>query len=45
MVSIVKDEMTLLNIVDKPGSDIESYVEDLDKVLLKKIAIITKLRE
>lgn len=43
--SIVKDEMSLLNVVDKPGSDIEKYVEDLDKVLLNKISIISKLRE
>jgi len=40
VVSIVKDEMSLLNVVDKPGSDIEKYVEDLDKVLLNKISII-----
>ena len=45
VVSIVKDEMSLLNVVDKPGSDIEKYVEDLDKVLLNKISIISKLRE
>jgi hypothetical protein len=37
--------MSLLNVVDKPGSDIEKYVEDLDKVLLNKISIISKLRE
>lgn len=45
VVSIVKDEMSLLNVVDKAGSDIEKYVEDLDKVLLSKISIISKLRE
>ena len=45
MVSIVKDEMQLLNEVDKPGSDVEVYAKGLDRVLLKKIEIITGLRE
>ena len=34
-----------MNEVDKPGSDVEVYVKGLDKVLLKKIKIITDLRE
>ena len=42
---MVKDEMSLLNVVDKPGSDVEKYVESLDKILLNKISIISKLRE
>lgn len=37
--------MTLLNEVDKPGSDVEVYARGLDRVLLKKIQIITDLRE
>lgn len=37
--------MTLLNEVDKPGSDVEVYARGLDRVLLKKIEIITELRE
>eukprot|EP00806_Schmidingerella_arcuata_P007147 Macronucleus_7527.p1 GENE.Macronucleus_7527~~Macronucleus_7527.p1 ORF type:complete len:134 (+),score=22.23 Macronucleus_7527:1-402(+) len=37
--------MTLLNEVDKPGSDVEVYAKGLDRVLLKKIEIITGLRE
>ena len=37
--------MTLLNEVDKPGSDVETYARGLDRVLLKKITIITDLRE
>jgi len=37
--------MTLLNEVDKPGSDVETYAKGLDRVLLKKIEIITALRE
>lgn len=41
IVSVVKDEMSLLNVVDKPGSDVEKYVEDLDKILLDKISIIS----
>ena len=45
MVGIVKEEMTLLNEVDKPGSDVETYARGLDRVLLKKIEIITDLRE
>ena len=40
VVSIVKEEMTLLNEVDKPGSDVEVYARGLDRVLLKKINII-----
>ena len=45
VVSIVKDEMSLLNGVDKPGSDVEQYVEDLDRILLDKISIISKIRD
>ena len=37
--------MTLLNEVDKPGSDVEVYAKGLNRVLLKKIKIITDLRE
>ena len=45
VVSVVKDEMTLLNEVDKPGSDVETYIRGLDRVLLKKMQIIADLRE
>lgn len=45
VVSVVKDEMTLLNEVDKPGSDVEVYIRGLDRVLLKKMQIISDLRE
>ena len=44
-MSVVKDEMTLLNEVDKPGSDVEVYIRGLDRVLLKKMQIISDLRE
>ena len=36
--------MELLNQVDKPGSDVQKYVQDLDKYLLNKISVITSLR-
>ena len=45
VVSIVKDEMQLLNEVDQPGSDVEQYARALDKVLLNKIQLIMGLRE
>ena len=37
--------MTLLNEVDKPGSDVEVYAKGLDRILLKKMQIISDLRE
>ena len=37
--------MTLLNEVDKPGSDVEVYARGLDRVLLKKMKIISDLRD
>jgi hypothetical protein len=36
--------MIILKEVDKPGSDVESYIEKLDKILLKKIDMMTELR-
>lgn len=30
MVELVKQEMMLLHEVDKPGSDVDEYVESLD---------------
>jgi len=30
VVDLVKEEMVLLNDVDKPGSDVEDYVKQLD---------------
>jgi kinesin family protein 2/24 len=33
VVDLVKQEMALLNDVDKPGSDVEAYVAHLDKLL------------
>ena len=37
--------MTLLNEVDKPGSDVEIYVKKLDEVLMNKIRLIVNLRK
>ena len=37
VVGIVKEEMTLLNEVDKPGSDVEVYAKGLDRILLNKM--------
>ena len=34
-----------MNEVDKPGSDVEVYVKGLDRVLLKKMQIISDVRE
>lgn len=45
IVGVVKDEMALLNEVDKPGSDVELYVKKLDDVLLSKIKLIVHLRQ
>ena len=45
VVEIVQGEMELLNQVDKPNSNVKKYVEELDKHLLNKISVITKLRE
>ena len=40
VVDLVKQEMVLLNDVDKPGSDVEEYVNSLDTMLLKKMQMI-----
>ena len=44
VVDLVKREMVLLNEVDKPGSDVEDYVNNLDKILLSKMEMITNMR-
>lgn len=36
-IQIVEKEMALLKDVDKPGSEVEQYVEKLDDILLMKI--------
>lgn len=45
MVDLVKQEMGLLNEVDKPGSDVESYVASLDRLLTEKMTMITQMRK
>jgi kinesin family member 2/24 len=37
--------MSLLNDVDKPGSDVENYVYTLDKLLMDKIDRIHLMRQ
>jgi kinesin family protein 2/24 len=44
MVDLVRDEMMLLHEVDKPGSDVEEYVKNLDKILCQKIELISGVR-
>ena len=43
-VNAVREEMSLLNEVDKAGSDVERFVVDLDKILAKKMKMISDLR-
>lgn len=45
VVDLVKQEMGLLNEVDKPGSDVESYVASLDRLLTEKMTMITQMRK
>lgn len=44
MVDSVKKEMSLLNDVEKPASDIDEYVDALDNILLHKVEMINMLR-
>jgi len=37
--------MALLNDVDKPGSDVENYVSNLDQLLVQKIQMIEDMRK
>lgn len=36
--------MQILKEVDKPGSDVENYVQQLDKILVQKIEKMEELR-
>lgn len=40
IINIEKDEMNLISEVDKSGSDVESYIEKLDTMLLQKTQMI-----
>ena len=44
MVKSIKDEMNGIHEVEKPGSDIEQYTNNLDNLLSKEINIIMKLK-
>jgi len=45
MVDCVKQEMALLNEVEKPSSNIDEYIDNLDAILLHKLDMITMLRD
>ena len=45
MVEYIKKEMKYIHEVDKPGSDIEEYTNNLDKLLIKEIQTILNLRK
>ncbi|KAL4481486.1 hypothetical protein ABPG74_007575 [Tetrahymena malaccensis] len=45
MVELTKQEMMLLHDVDKPASDVDVYVQNLDAILQHKSEIINMLRQ
>lgn len=45
VVEIARKDMNLLHAVDQPQSDINSYVSNLDRILLDKMEMIGKLRQ
>lgn len=45
MVEFARKDMNLLHAVDQPSSDVEVYVANLDRILLDKMEMITKLRQ
>eukprot|EP00743_Colponemidia_sp_Colp-15_P005343 GILK01005745.1.p1 GENE.GILK01005745.1~~GILK01005745.1.p1 ORF type:complete len:746 (+),score=105.33 GILK01005745.1:202-2439(+) len=44
MMELMKQEMLLLNAVDRPGSDVDEYVNGLDALLAHKMDAMTALR-
>lgn len=44
VVESVKQDMNLLDQIDKPSSDIEAYVISLDALLFKKMQLISDVR-
>lgn len=44
-MDIVKQDMSLLQLVDQPSSDIEAYVKSLDALLLQKMQMIGDVRK
>ena len=45
VINCEKVEMNLISEVDKTGSDIEEYVAQLDKLLIKKMNMICAVRK
>ena len=45
IINCEKVEMNLISEVDKSGSDVEDYVQQLDKMLIKKMQMITTMRK
>lgn len=45
IINCEKTEMQLISEVDKSGSDVEEYVKQLDKLLLKKMSMICNMRK
>ena len=45
IINIEKEEMQLIQDVDKTGSDVEEYINRLDKFLLTKLEKIVNLRK
>jgi kinesin family protein 2/24 len=44
-VNIVKQDMQLLDVVDRQNSDVLDYAVKLDEILLRKIEMISQVRE
>lgn len=45
MVDTMKEEMRILNEVDKPGSSIDAYIKSLNDLLVKDLQSIYQLQE
>ena len=45
VVDIIKRDMSLLQVVEEPQSDIEIYVNKLDSILLQKMEMIGNVRK
>jgi len=45
VINVEKTEMALISEVDKSGSDIEEYVNNLDGMLVKKMMMIAAVRK
>lgn len=44
VVDVIKQDMSILQNVEEPKSDIEEYVDKLDSILMRKMEHILKLR-